>query len=404
MITGLTQKEADERLKRNGYNELPSEKEQTIFALFLKVLQEPMLFLLLAAGAIYLLLGELRDALLLLSFVFIVIGITLYQERKTERALEALKKLSSPETFVVRDGQQKRIRSREVVKDDIIILQEGDRIPADGVVLSSMNLTIDESLLTGEALAVCKTEWDDKKPIAKSGGNNKPFVYSGTLVISGHGMALVTATGIMSEMGKIGTALQNVTTEDTLLKKETTRLVRIFAFVGVILCLAIICIYGITSGDWFKGLLAGLTLSMAMLPEEFSVVLIIFLALGAWRISKRHVLTRNTAVIETLGAITVLCVDKTGTLTMNKMQLAGLYAGGEMYLLDNHENGIIPESYHALMEYAVLASQKNPFDPMEQEIKQKGEILIDQAAHFHNEWKLCKEYPLSKNMIALSHV
>jgi Ca2+-transporting ATPase len=288
-ITGLSEEEAAGILKNEGYNELPSQKKQSLLSILLNVLKEPMLLLLLVAGMIYLFLGEVRDALILLVFVFVVVGITFNQERKTERALEALKNLSSPRALVIRNGEQKRIPGREVVRGDIIILREGDRIPADGVVLSCTNLLVDESLLTGESLAVRKCEstglTDSLKP-EQPGGDELPFVYSGTLVIQGHGVAQVNETGIETEMGKIGKALGTIAEEDSLLKKETALIVKNFAIFGGVLCAFVVIIYGLTRGDWLHGLLAGLSLSMALLPEEFSVVLLVFMSMGAWRLSK----------------------------------------------------------------------------------------------------------------------
>ncbi|MFA4967824.1 MAG: HAD-IC family P-type ATPase, partial [Candidatus Margulisiibacteriota bacterium] len=403
-ITGLSEKEAAQRLKKEGYNELPSQKGRNIFVLLFNVIKEPMLLLLLVSGIIYLLLGEVKDALMLLLFVFVVVGITVYQERKTERALEALKNLSSPRALVIRDGQQIRIPGREVVREDVMILREGDRIPADGVMLFSANLTVNESLLTGESLSVSKSEWDGKTSPTQPGGDGLPFVYSGTLVVQGHGVAKVSAVGTKTEMGKIGKALENIEEEDTLLKKETARLIRDFATGGLILCLLVVLIYGVTRGHWLNGFLAGLSLSMAMLPEEFSVVLLIFLSLGAWRMSKRQVLTRRTQAIETLGSATVLCVDKTGTLTMNKMMLGEMYIDGEHYAINEDNERVLPEKLHKLMEYANLASQKDPFDPIEKEIKDSTERYLANTEHIHNNWKLIREYPLSKNMLALSHV
>ena len=211
-VIGLSEEEASDVLKKEGYNELPFQKKQSLFSILFNVLKEPMLLLLLVAGLIYLFLGEVRDALILLVFVFVVVGITFNQERKTERALEALKNLSSPRALVIRDAKQQRIPGREVVKGDILILREGDRIPADGVVLSCTNLLVDESLLTGESLSVRKCEFtglsQSLKPEQPS-GDDLPFVYSGTLVIQGHGIAQVKSTGINTEMGKIGKALGN---------------------------------------------------------------------------------------------------------------------------------------------------------------------------------------------------
>jgi len=404
-INGLSEEEAAEILKREGYNELPSQKKQSLLSILLNVLKEPMLILLLGAGLIYLFLGEAKDALILLLFVFVVVGITFNQERKTERALEALKNLSSPRALVIRGGEQKRIPGREVVKGDILVLREGDRIPADGVVLSCTNLLVDESLLTGESLAVRKSESTGLAQSLQSGqpgGDDLPFVYSGTLVIQGHGIAQVSGTGIYTEMGKIGKALGTIAEEDSLLKKETALIVKNFAIFGGILCVLIVVVYGLTRGDWLHGLLAGLSLSMALLPEEFSVVLLIFLSMGAWRLSKRNVLVRRMPAVETLGSSTVLCVDKTGTLTQNRMILNTLYAGDEYCEIDKDK--CLLEKFHELLEFGCLASLQDPFDPLEKEIKKNTERFLPDHENVHKEWKLVREYPLSKNLLSLSYV
>jgi P-type Ca2+ transporter type 2C len=401
-LTGLSNEEAAKRLREDGYNELLSQKKQSIFSIFLNVLREPMLILLIVAGLIYLFIGEINDALILLLFVFVVVGITFNQERKTERALEALKNLSSPRALVIRSGNQKRIPGREVVKGDILILREGDRIPADGTVLSCTNLLVDESLLTGESLAVRKSEWDGLSKPSQPGGDDLPFVYSGALVIQGQGVVEVTATGMHTEMGKIGKALSTINEEDSPLRKETSKLVKFFAIFGGVLCVLVVVIYGLTSGDWLHGLLAGLSLSMALLPEEFSVVLLVFLSMGAWRMSRREVLVRRMPAIEALGASTVLCVDKTGTLTMNRMILSSMYSRNEYCELE--KNDCLDENFHELLEFGCLASQKDPFDPLEKEIKKSTEKFLLDTEHIHGEWKLVREYPLSKNLLALSNV
>lgn len=399
---GLSQKEAQEILMADGFNELPSQKNQSWFSILIKVLSEPMLILLLVIGAIYLLMGELKDALMLLAFVFVVIGITFYQERKTEKTLETLRDLSSPRALVIRDGEQIRIAGREVVRNDIVIIREGDRVPADAVVLSCQNLFVDESLLTGESMPVRKIEWDGKMHDQRPGGDDLPFVYSGSLVTSGYCVARVNHTGINTEIGKIGKSLEGIKDEDTLLKKETAKIVRAVAFIGLVLCVLVVAIYIFTRGDVVEGFLAGLTLSMAMIPEEFPVVLLIFLTLGAWRISKNRVLTRRSAAIETLGAATVLCTDKTGTLTMNKMELTGLYANGSFYELDDTKPRNLPDNFKTLLEYGVLASQKDPFDPIEKELNKMGEMYLKNF--IKDDFDLIKEYPLSKELLALSHV
>ncbi len=403
-IKGLSEKEAAESLRRHGYNEIPSQKKRNSFLIFFNVVKEPMLLLLIASGTIYFFLGEHQDAFMLLSFVIVVVGITFYQERKTERTLEALRDLSSPRALVIRAGEQKRIAGREVVMDDTIVIKEGDRVPADAVVLSCSNLSVDESLLTGESVPVRKSDWDGKEISQRPGGEDLPFIYSGTLVVAGRGIAKVTSIGACTEMGKIGKALQSIREEDTLLKKETGRIVRNFSIAGAILCLLVILIYGFTRNNWLNGILSGLTLSMAMLPEEFPVVLIIFLTLGAWRISKSQVLTRRAPAIETLGAATVLCTDKTGTLTLNAMHLTSLCVNGEYYEVDTKKANLLPEAVHDLVEYGILASQKDPFDPIEKEVKRLGEFYLSGSEHVHNNWRMVKEYPLSKTLLALSHV
>ena len=403
-IIGLSEGEVIEKLREDGYNEIPSQKKQSQFLILLNILKEPMLLLLLGAGIIYLLLGEENDALMLLFFVFVILGITFYQEKKSERALEALKNLSSPRALVIRDGVKKGIPGREVVRNDIFVLKEGDRIPADGVLLISSNLLVDESMLTGESFAVRKSEWDGRKKQKQPGGDDLPFIYSGTLVVQGHGVARVTATGIHTEMGKIGKALEIISQEETLLKKETRIVVRNFAIGGLILCLIVAIIYGWTRGEWLNGILSGLGLSMALIPEEFSVVLVIFLGMGAWRMSKRKVLTRRMPAIEMLGSATVLCVDKTGTLTMNRMVLSSVLSNGEYYDIEKNGHIPLPEKFHELLEFSYLASQIDPFDPVEKEIKTGTEKFLIDTEHIHKNWKLVREDPLSKNLLALSNV
>ncbi|MCX5799401.1 MAG: cation-transporting P-type ATPase, partial [Proteobacteria bacterium] len=239
-ITGLSEKEATERLNKEGYNELPSTKRRSVFKTVFEVMREPMFLLLVACGVIYLILGDVREALMLLGFVFVVLGITFYQERKTERALEALRDLSSPRAQVIREGQQKRIAGREVVRGDILILREGDRVPADALLLSCINLSVDESLLTGESASVRKASCDGTMKMERPGGDDMPFVYSGTLVVRGQGIAHVQATGIHTEIGRIGKALQTLETEKTPLQIGIGRLVRNLAFVGLFLCTCVV--------------------------------------------------------------------------------------------------------------------------------------------------------------------
>jgi Ca2+-transporting ATPase len=400
---GLSDAEATRRLLRDGNNDLPSSRRQGWLLIVLDVAREPMILLLLACGALYLVLGDAEEALLLLGFVCVIIGITFFQSRKTERALEALRDLSSPRALVIRGGNQVRIPGREVVTGDILLLVEGDRVAADAVVLECTNLSVDESLLTGEAAPVRKMPAAGDGTIIAPGGDDLPFVYSGTLVVSGQGIARVLRTGAATEIGKIGKALQTLAVEDTPLQQQTARLVKIFAGVGLAVCALLVALLGTSLGDWLNGLLAGLTLAMAVLPEEFPVVLTVFLALGAWRISRHRVLTRRIPAVEALGATTVLCVDKTGTLTLNRMSVSDLLVGGE--LLELGPDGVdLPEEFHTIVEYSLLASPADPFDPMEKAMDELAERTLSGTEHLHRDWTLVREYPLSPELLAMSRV
>lgn len=419
--SGLSQAEAMARLKSEGVNELPASGKRDLLRIALEVVREPMLLLLVAAGAIYLLLGDVGDALMLLGFVFVVMAITIYQENKTERVLEALRDLTSPRALVIRDGLEQRIAGCEVVRGDVLILSEGDRVPADAVLVSCHHFAADESLLTGESVAVRKiaqpeAEMMDNSDITPPGGDGLPFVYSGSLVVQGRGMAHVLATGPRSEIGKIGKALQNLDTETTPLQQEIRKLVRNLAILGTLLSLLLFVIYGLTRGDWLNGLLSSITLAMSILPEEYPVVLTVFMAMGAWRISKHRVLTRRVYTIEALGSATVMCVDKTGTLTFNRMAVQQLVANNLTFTVDkpNESKGeseydSLPETFHEVLEFGILASESSPFDaapldPMEKAIHELGQKYLTNTEHLHGDWKLAHEYSLSPELLALSHV
>lgn len=411
---GLSQQEVTDRLKRDGYNELPSTQHRTFLAIAWEIVQEPIFLLLLACGLIYLFLGDAQEALILLGFVVFIVGINLYQEQKTERSLEALRDLSSPRALVIREGERQRIAGREVVRGDLIVLSEGDRVPADAVLIWSTHVTIDESLLTGESVPVRKRAVKPGEHPAtlattlRPGGDDLPCVYSGTLVVQGQGIAEVQAIGIRTEMGKIGKALQTVEPEDTVLQRETRRIVGKLTVVAIGICVAVVVIYGFTRADWLHGFLAGLALAMAILPNEIPVVLAIFLALGAWRFSQQQVLTRRIPVVETLGSATVLCVDKTGTLTWNRMAVKHLfvYTDGRPYHYDVtlHDREPLPEAVHPLIEFGILASRKDPFDPMEKALQQIGQEYLARTEHLHGDWQLLHEYPLSTDLLAMSCV
>ena len=403
---GLTEAEALRRLQAEGPNALASQKKRGFLGIALEVVREPMFLMLVAAGGLYLALGELSDALLLLGFVFVVMGITIVQERRTERALDALRDLSSPRALVVREGQRRRIPGCEVVRGDILCLAEGDRVPADALLRGSLNLTADESLLTGESVPVRKASSTGAMALDPPGGDDLPSVFSGTLVTAGQGTAEVVATGTRTELGKIGKALQQIEPEATPLQRETGRLVRACALVGLVACALVVVTYGLTRGGgataWKEGFLAGIALAMATLPEEFPVVLTVFLALGAWRISRSRVLTRRMPAVETLGAATVLCVDKTGTLTANQMTLRRLVSGaGEAVDLVGPP-GDLSAASRALLEHSILSSKSDPFDPMERAIRQAGERLLAGTTALHPDWSLVREYPLAPALLCVS--
>jgi Ca2+-transporting ATPase len=404
--SGLTELEAARRLKTEGYNELPLSRKRRSIAIAWDVVREPMFGLLVGCGIIYFVLGDAQEAIMLLGFVLLIMAITLYQERKTERTLEALRDLSSPRAMVIRDGRKRRVAGREVVRGDTLLLAEGDRIPADAVIVGSSHFSADESVLTGESVPVRKKTRNSSafaEP-ARPGGDDLPFVFSGTLAVRGLAVAEVVATGTQTEIGRIGRALQVVEIEETPLQKETAHLVNKLALLGVFLCVMVVVAYGFTRTDWVGGVLAGLTLAMAILPNEFPVVLTIFLALGAWRISQKNVLTRRTPAVETLGSATVLCVDKTGTLTMNQISVSKLLSGGAYYDVRAQDGDPIPEEFHLVVEYAILASQRDPFDPIDKALKKLGEDYLASTEHIHDDWSLMREYPLSNELLALSRV
>jgi len=400
--SGLSEEQAKQKLGKEGFNELPSSKPKGIFHIIFSVVKEPMFLLLVACGTLYLLLGDVQEGLMLLGFVFVIMGIEFYQEKKTEKALDALKDLASPRALVIRNGIEKRIPGKEVVTDDIVVLQEGDRVPADAHVLSCINLMADESLLTGESVPVRKREGKEGDLNNSPGGDDIPYVYSGSMIVQGNGIVKIVATGMKTEIGKIGKALESVKEEPTKLKKEMNILVRRLAIIGISLCIVVVVVYTLTRGDLLNGFLAGITLAMAMLPEEFPVVLTVFLALGAWRMSKNNVLTRKPAAIETLGSATVLCTDKTGTLTQNKMAVTQLFNGSDFHTVS--ANTEFPEPFHEILEYGILSSQVNPFDPMEKAITNIGDKYLQNTEHIHADWLMEKEYPLSKEMLAMSRV
>lgn len=399
---GLTSSQVTEKLRMEGYNSLPSSKPKNFLSIALGVVKEPMFILLVACGSLYLILGDLQEGLMLLGFVFVIMGIEFFQQKKTEKALDALKDMASPRALVIRDGAEIRIAGFEVVTDDLIVLQEGDRVPADATVLQSVNLLADESLLTGESVSVRKTDWDEIEKITQPGGDDLPFIFAGSMIVQGNGIARVTRIGVNTEIGKIGKELENIKDQPTRLKKEMGSLVKRLTIIAALLCILVIVAYTFTRGSLINGFLAGITLAMAVLPEEFPVILTVFMALGAWRMSKKKVLTRDPLAIETLGSATVLCTDKTGTLTENKMTVTRLYNGKDFHTVEKSNE--LNSEFHEIMEFGILSSQTNPFDPMEKAITGMGKMYLKGTEHIHKNWEMIKEYPLSKELLAMSRV
>ena len=407
---GLTAAQASQGLQQDGPNSLPGDQRRSLRDIAWETLQDPMFALLLAAGTLYLLLGDLQEGGVLFGLVLVVLALTLYQEGRTENALAALRNLSSPRALVVRDGVRVRIAGRDVVCGDVLVLSEGDRIAADALLLEGSDMQVDESLLTGEALPVGKQPCAAGAPPMHPGGEGLPYLYSGTLLVRGHGLARVTATGAQTEIGRIGTALESLGHEQSPLKLQMAALVKVLALIALGASVFLLVAFGLLRGDWLAALLAGIALAMALLPQEFTVVLTVIPALGAWRLSKQQVLTRRIAAIETLGATSVLCADKTGTLTENRMTVEQLYvpalgrSGGESLAVNYATNIELPEAFHLLVEYSILASVSDPYDPMEKAFHRLGQHFLQGTEHLHRDWNLVQEYALTTQLRAMSHV
>lgn len=398
---GLTEAEAQSRLTEEGFNELPRKRRRSALKIVFDVLREPMLALLVAGGVVYLLLGNREEALILLVFASLSVGITVVQEARTERVLEALRDLTSPRALVIRDGERRRIAGREVALGDLIVLSEGDRVPGDALLLEAQDLSADESLLTGEAAPVRKVAGEADAG-ARPGGEDLPVVFSGSLIVRGAAMARVTATGPSSEIGRIGASLATLETGTPRLQGQMRKLVIVFAAVGAAVSLAVVALYGLLRGGWLEGVLAGIAVGMAMLPEEFPMVLTVFMAMGAWRISKARVLTRRASAIETLGAASVLCTDKTGTLTENRMTVA------ELRLADGASAAIgppLPDAFRKLAAAGVLASASEPFDPMEKAFHRLSEADVRDGETMPGAGRaLVRSYPLTPGLLAMAQV
>ena len=397
---GLTSVDAAQKLKDVGPNELASSKPRTVMAIAFDTIREPMFLLLLACSVLYLILGDLGEALLLSAAIFVVMAITFVQEKRTERTLDALRDLSSPRALVVRDGVPARIAGKEVVPEDLVLITEGDRIPADGYVLVSKALKLNESLLTGESVSVGKVEWNGTDALGQAGGDDTPFVFSGTLVVQGSGAFKVHSTGQATAMGRIGASLTETIRPSSSLQQETRRVVRAVAIASLTLSVGITVIWWFREGDILRGILMGLTFAMSTIPEEFPVVLTVFMALGAWRISKQKVLTRQMNAIEALGSATILCVDKTGTLTENRMTVATVWCPGSAVTKIGGGSTSVADEHRSIVWAAALASDPEGTDPMDVAsiTAAKG---IDE--HVFAGMSVKKSYPLVRPLLAVGN-
>ncbi len=352
----------------------------------LKTLGEPMILLLLATAAIYMLLGDRVEAALLSGSALFVVILSLTEGIRSDRALRALREMASPRALVLRDGNPIRIAAREIVPGDLLILSEGDRVTADAELLSTSGLAADESLISGESVPVEKSAEPD----------HDKSVLSGTLVVRGNGLARVTATGPGTEIGKIGIALQGVKQSKTPLQRETARLVRVAAIVGVSVCVIVVLIGGLTRGNWIQASLGGLALAISLLPEEFPVILTVFLALGARRLASKGLLVHHMPAVEGLGTVTVLCVDKTGTLTKNVMTLAAVQTGQQVCYLDGAS---LPPAAEHLLSIAELASKIPAWDPMDKAVQEaaRSQGIIQPPTTPQLEIPLTSELPVMFN-------
>jgi Ca2+-transporting ATPase len=363
---GLDSAEAARRLAATGPNALPAQRGRGLIRFVLEVFEEPIFGLLVGAAVIYVALGDAAEGLLLAGCAGVSVALVAVQSWRSERVLTALKRVVAPRARVVRDGVAHRIAAAEIVPGDIVVLAAGDRVPADGIVRQGAGIVVDESALTGESIPVRKLAAQDSvsadATAATPGGDDTPFIYSGTLVLAGEGLAEIVATGPRSRIGAIGSALAALRWPPTPLQEATTRLVRRLAAVALALALALALLRALRDGDWLGGALAGITLAMSAIPEELPMVLAIFLAVGSWRLSRHGVLARQPSAVLALGATTVLCVDKTGTITENAIRLERVAAPGAEASADDARDD---PRFGALRAGALRASHPQGGDPMD---------------------------------------
>jgi Ca2+-transporting ATPase len=388
MENGLSSEDVKRKLAEFGYNELPDVVSKNWLELVKQILKEPMFILLISSSFIYMFIGDYREGIVLLSTFSIIIFITYYQNLRTEQALKALRKLSFPKARVIRDGVENTIPARELVPDDILILNEGDRITADAHLVECQNLKVDESLLTGESFSTTKSLLE-----------NNYMIYGGTLVVQGKAIAKVTSTGRNSKFGQIGESLMSIKSQQTRLQIEMKKLIRSLFILGIGISIIVFVAFYFTRGNLVTSFLNAIATSMAILPEEFPVILTVFLALGSWRLSKNNVLTQTPVAIENLGSTTVLCTDKTGTITQNKMEVISIICENRIFAKTDFF--LNKSKISELLKVANQASTENSKDPMEQAIKTINDSINDQE---RSKEKNVKQYPLSHELAAMTNV
>jgi Ca2+-transporting ATPase len=392
-MAGLTSAEAKRLQQHYGKNEMTPQKKESFFYKTLHIICEPMFLLLLVAAVIYFILGEPRDGAIMLIFVVGIISIDVIQEWKTDKTLNALKDLSAPQITVIRDGKETVISSTELVPGDLMLIYEGVKIPADGLVVKCNDLCVEEASLTGEAEGVWKVASENAVP--SDDYWRKDYCYAGTLVTQGTGTILVDKIGAETEYGKIGLNVAAAPEESTPLQKQTGKLVKtsagiagvLFALVGVVTYLNIPD--HLFHDRLIESVLSGITLAMAMIPEEFPVILTVFLSMGAWRLAKKKSLVRKLPSVETLGSVSVLCVDKTGTITMNQMTVQ------EAWAVDGDE--------HKLTETMGLGCETEAYDPMEKAMLAYCEGHGITKAHLFG-GELISEYAFTNELKMMGHV
>jgi Ca2+-transporting ATPase len=410
---GLSDEESARLLARHGFNELPSPEKRSVWRIVREVLSEPMFGLLLAAGVIYFFLGDVGEAVTLLVFANLSVSIAVVQETRSERVLEALRELTNPRALVLRGGRRLEIPGREVVPGDLLLVAEGDRVPADAVLVDGEGVLADESLLTGESMPVRKRVLEgDEYAAGTPGGDDFPALYSGTLVVRGSGRAVVVSTGASTEIGRIGRSLGTIHPEPPRLLAQTRRLVRLFGTIGILLSALVVTLYTLLRGSFLDGLLAGIAVGMSLLPEEFPLVLTVFMVMGAWRISRARVLTRRGSAIESLGAATVLCTDKTGTLTYNRMSIVRLHAvepgPGEERTWSAPRVGAAGDAVagpvRRVLSAGLLASSRDALDPMDRAFHDLAIAMLDDAKGRLEAHRVLVEFGLTPELPVMTSV